>query len=114
MNTNFPCYKLSRYIVQEHAIVDNIRLETSPTEFLVLSYHHLNVTKFESAESRDVITMSFLNRTVHIAGTNLRDLAIAIQDRCVVSINLLADRYASVAGNDARVKSIEIVTSEEE
>jgi len=112
MKTTSACYRLSRTVVDEHIPLDNLRLETSPSGFCVLSYHHLDITKFESAGNQDTITMSFLNRTVRIAGTNLRELAIALQGRAVESIKPLVERYASVSGSDACVKSIEIEDKE--
>jgi hypothetical protein len=78
MNTASPCYKFSRSVVGEHVPLDNLRLELSSTRFYFLSYHHLDMAIFESATDRDTLTISFLNHQVRIAGTNLRELAVAI------------------------------------
>jgi hypothetical protein len=39
--------------------MDNLRLETSPDCFYVLSYHHVELAKFESAQDGETITMFF-------------------------------------------------------
>jgi hypothetical protein len=54
--------------------VDSLRLELNSKCFCLLSYHHLEFAKFESAQNEDVITLLFLNRTVRITGKNLRAL----------------------------------------
>jgi hypothetical protein len=58
---------------------------------------------------KDLITISFLNRTVRIKGKNLRNLGVALQARNVESIKPMAERYSSLAaGEDGWVKTIEI------
>jgi len=57
-----------------------LRLELNPKCFCLLSYHHLEFAKFESAQDEDVITMLFLNRAVRIAGKNLRALGLACRE----------------------------------
>ena len=56
MSNTHPCYKLSRMIVDNHIPLDNLRLETSPTRFCVVPYHHLEFAEFESAQSEEVLT----------------------------------------------------------
>jgi hypothetical protein len=51
---------------------------------------------------------------VRITGKNLRDLGLALQDRCVEFIKPLPERYASLAGNEALVKVIEIEDTKEQ
>ena len=89
--------------------LDNLRLEISPDVFYGLPYHHVELTKFESAQGSDTITMFCLNRTVRIKGKDLRNLGILLQARSVESITPLPERYASLPfGEDGCVKSIEI------
>ena len=68
MNTNSPCYKLGRHVNSDPVPLDNLRLETSTNCFYGLSYHHIELVKFESSQDFDIITISFLNRTVRIKG----------------------------------------------
>ena len=51
----------------------------APNCFYGLSYHHVELVKFESTQDVDIITISFLNRTVRIKGKNLRNLGVALQ-----------------------------------
>ena len=112
MNTPSPCYKFSRSVVGEHVPLDNLRLELSPTRFCFLSYHHLDMAIFESATDRDTLTISFLNHQVRIAGTNLRELAVAIQGRAVEVIKPMPGRYNAGAGSGiGLVESIEVETN---
>jgi len=83
MRDNSPCYKLGRSVGGDPVPMDNLRLEISADRFYVLSYHHVELAKFESAQGADIITISFLNRTVCIKGKNLRNLGIALQARNV-------------------------------
>ena len=110
MNTENPCFKIRRGVNSNPAPVDNLRLEPNPKCFYLLPYHHLELVTFESGDGTDTLTLSFLNRTVQIAGKNLRDLALALQDRAVEFVRILPalDRYSSVAGREAVVKTIQI------
>jgi hypothetical protein len=108
MSNTYPCYKLSRTIVDNHIPLDNLRLETSPTRFCVVPYHHLEFAEFESAQSEEVITLQFLNRSVRIRGRNLRTLGEALQERTVESINPLPERYEPLVSGEVRVTTIEI------
>jgi hypothetical protein len=56
-----------------------------------------------------------LKRTVLITGKNLRDLGLALQDRCVEFIKPMPvfDRYSSLAIKEGSVKSIEIIDNKE-
>ena len=83
MSNTYPCYKLSRRIVDNHIPLDNLRLETSPTRSCVVPYHHLEFATLESTQNEEVITLLFLNRTVRIIGRNLRALGEALQERTV-------------------------------
>jgi hypothetical protein len=109
MNTNSPCYKLGRHVNSDPVPMDSLRLEVSTDCFYGLSYHHIELVKFESAHDVDIITISFLNRTVRIKGKNLRNLGVALQARCVEFIKPMAERYSSLAaGEEGWVKTIEI------
>jgi hypothetical protein len=109
MNDNSPCYKRGRSVGGDPVPMDNLRLEVSTDCFYVLSYHHVELVKFESTQGADIITISFLNRTVRIKGKNLRNLGVALQARNVESIKPMAERYSSLAtGEDGWVKAIEI------
>src|SRR3989442_4441772 len=109
MNTESTCYKISRGINGNPMPQDNLRLETSSTSFCLLSYHHMDFAKFESAREHDTLTISFLNHQVRIGGRNLRELAVAIQGRAVEFIKLVPGRYSAAAGNEAGfVETIEI------
>jgi hypothetical protein len=114
MNTENPCFKIRRGINSNPSPVDNLRLELNPKGFLLLPYHHLELVTFESGDGQDTLTLSFLNRTVQITGKNLRDLALALQDRAVEFVRILPalDRYSSVAGREVVVKTIEIEQKE--
>ena len=113
MSNNYPCYKLSRRIVDNHIPLDNLRLETSPTRFCVVPYHHLEFAEFESAQSEEVLTLQFLNRSVRIRGRNLRTLGEALQERTVESINPLPDRYVPLVSGEVRVTTIDVTDNKE-
>jgi hypothetical protein len=82
---------------------------TESNAFLFSSYHHLDIAIFESARDRDTLTISFLNHGVRIAGTNLRELAVAIQGRAVEVIKPMPGRYNAAAGSGiGLVESIEV------
>ena len=114
MNIENPCFKIRRGVNSNPSPVDNLRLELNPKGFLLLPYHHLELVTFESGDGQDTLTLSFFNRTVLITGKNLRDLALALQDRAVEFVRILPalDRYSSVAGKEAAVKTIEIEQKE--
>lgn len=106
MKNESPCY----YLGGRHsnpAPVENLRLELDSNSFCLLPCHHLELVKFEAGEGLDTLTLSFINRTVLIKGKNMRDLGLALQDRCVEFVRPLhaLDRYASLAGTGASVKS---------
>ncbi|HXT13795.1 MAG TPA: hypothetical protein VN873_19755 [Candidatus Angelobacter sp.] len=106
MSNDSPCYKVRH---DHFNPVEVLRLELSPSCFHLLSYYHMDAAKFESAKDRDSITISFLNREVKIAGRNLRQLALSLQDRDVEFIRLAPTRYSGVAGSEAGfVEAIEI------
>jgi hypothetical protein len=75
----------------------------------------LELVKFEAGEGLDTLTLSFLKRTVLITGKNLRELGLALQDRAVEFVKPMPvfDRYSSVAGKNALVKTIEIQDNQE-
>ena len=54
--------------------------------------------------------------TWKLTGKNLRDVALALQDRAVEFVRILPalDRYSSVAGKEAAVKTIEIEDKKEQ
>jgi hypothetical protein len=93
---------------------DGLRLELTPACFYLLSYHHLDMAKFESDKGSDVLTLSFLRRTVRITGKNLRALAMDIQRRNAESVKPMPDRYGSMADNAVWVKTIEIEDEKEQ
>jgi hypothetical protein len=114
MSDNSPYYKLGRHVNSTPVPMDNLRLEVSPDCFYGLSYHHVELVKFESTPDVDLITIFFLNRTVRIKGKNLRNLGVALQMRGVESIKPMAERYSSLAaGEDGWVKTIEILEQKE-
>ena len=90
------CYELSREVMGNHVPLDNVRLELTPSHFYLLPYHHLEVAEFESANKGDTISLSFVNHKVRIAGRNLRDLAVAFQERAVVSVTPVPERYGTL------------------
>lgn len=115
MNTSSPCYKLGRQVNGDPVPMDNLRLETGTNCFHGLSYHHVELVKFESTQDADIITIFFLNRTVRLKGKNLRNLGVALQMRGVESIKPMAERYSSLAaGEEGWVKSIEIFEQKED
>ena len=110
MITESPCFKIRRGVNSNPAPVDNLRLEMNAKIFYLLPYHHLELVRFETGDTQDTLTLSFLNRVVCITGKNLRDLGLALQDRAVEFVKPVPvfDRYASLARNEASVKAIEI------
>ncbi len=110
MRDDSPCYYIRRGVNSNPAPVDNLRLEVDSNSFYLLPCHHLELVKYESGDGQDTLTLSFLKRRVLITGKNLRDLGLALQDRCVEFVRPLPalDRYASLAGTGASVKSIAI------
>ena len=79
----------------------------------MVPYHHLEFAEFESAQSDEVITLLFLNRTVRIKGRNLRTLGEALQERTVESINLLPERYQPLVSGEVRVTTIDVTDNKE-
>jgi hypothetical protein len=108
MKNEIPCYKIKRGVNSMPSPVESLRLELNPKCFCLLPYHHLELVKFESGEGQDTLALSFLNRTVCITGKNLRELGLALQDHSVEFIKPMPERYSSLAGNDASVKTIGI------
>ena len=110
MKNESPCYKIRTGVNSNPTPVENLRLELDSNSFYLLPCHHLELVKFEAGERLDTLTLSFINRMVLIKGKNLRDLGLALQDRCVEFVRPLPalDRYSSLAGTEASVKSIEI------
>lgn len=109
MSNESPCYQIHRGVNGFAVPLENLRLEINPSCFYLLSYHHMEIAKFESAKDRDLITISFLNREVRIAGRSLRQLALSLQDRAVEYIKPAAARYSGIVGNESGfVESIEI------
>ena len=113
MRTENPCFKRRTGVNSSPVPVDHLRLEVNPKSFLLLPYHHLEMVKFESGDGQDTLTLRFLNRTVSITGKGLRELVLGLQDRCVEFIKPLPERYASLAGDEVSVKTIEIEESKE-
>lgn len=115
MRGETPCYQKRNGVNGSDISMDNLRLELDSNSFYLLSYHHVELVKFESTPDVDIIAISFLNRTVRIKGKNLRNLGVALQTRCVEFIKPMAERYSSLAaGEDGWVKSIEILEQKEE
>lgn len=115
MRNESPCYRIRTGVNSNPAPVDNLRLELDANSFYLLPCHHLELVKFEAGEGQDSITLSFIKRTVLIKGKNLRELALALQDRCVEFIKPMPvfDRYSSLAINEGVVKTIEIADNRE-
>jgi hypothetical protein len=114
MRTENPCFKKHLGVNSSPSAVDSLRLELNPKCFYLLSYHHLDMAKFESDKRRCRSPCSFLNRTVRITGKNLRALGLAIQDRNVEFIKPMPERYSSLASDDVWVKTIEIEDKKEQ
>src|ERR1700722_19822159 len=114
MKTDNLCFKKHLGVNSSPSAVDSLRLELNPKCFCLLSYHHLEFAKFESAQNKDVITMLFLNRIVRITGKNLRALGLALQDRTVEFIKPLPERYSSLTSDDVLVKTIEVEDKKEQ
>jgi hypothetical protein len=114
MKTDNLCFKKHLGVNSNPSPVDSLRLELNPKCFCLLSYHHLEFARFESAQNEDVITMLFLNRTVRITGRNLRALGLALQERTVDFIKPLPERYSSLTSDDVSVKTIEVEDKKEQ
>jgi hypothetical protein len=115
MRNESPCYKIRAGVNSNPAPVDHLRLELDANSFYLLPCHHLELVKFEAGDAQDTLTLSFLKRTVFIKGKNLRELALALQDRCVEFIKPMPvfDRYSSLAIKEGSVKTIEITDNKE-
>ena len=113
MRTESPCFKQRTGVNSSPVPVDHLRLEPTSKSFLLLPYHHLELVKFEAGDGQDTLTLLFLNRTVCITGKSLRELALALQDRSVEFVKPLPERYASLAGTEASVKTIEVEGNKE-
>jgi hypothetical protein len=112
MRTENPCFKTRAGVNGNLSAVDNLRLELNQKSFCLLPYHHLEFVKFESDAGQDTLTLLFLNRAVCVTGKNLRELGLALQDRCVEFIKPLPERYAPLVGDEVSVKAIEIQQDE--
>jgi len=99
-----PCFEHT----SNYGGADSLRLEVSPACFYLLTYHHLDMAKFESDKGGDTLTLSFLNSTVRIIGKNLRRLAIKIQKREIESVKPMPDKYSVLADDEVWIKAIEI------
>jgi hypothetical protein len=110
MKSKSPCYEFSSGINGRPVPLDSLRLEVNPACFFLLSYHHIDFAKFESAKEKDLLTIRFLNCEVKIAGRNLRDLALGLQERAVEFIKPLPARYGVVAEAEGGgvVESLEV------
>ena len=115
MSTENSCFSFKRGVNGSSVPMEHLRLELNPKSFYLLPYHHLELVKFEAGEGLDSLTLSFLKRTVLITGKNLRELGLALQDRAVEFVKPMPvfDRYSSVAGKEALVKTIEIQNNQE-
>ena len=115
MSTENICFNFKRGVNGSSVPMEHLRLELNPKSFYLLPYHHLELVKFEAGEGLDTLTLSFLKRTVLITGKNLRELGLALQDRAVEFVKPMPvfDRYSSVAGKEALVKTIEIQDNQE-
>ncbi|MGH7950403.1 MAG: hypothetical protein ACREFE_00560 [Limisphaerales bacterium] len=113
MRTENPCFKRRTGVNSGPVPVDHLRLELNPKSFLLLPYHHLELVKFEAGDGQDTLTLLFLNRTVCVTGKSLRELALALQDRCVEFVKPLPERYASLVGDEVSVRTIEIEDNKE-
>ena len=116
MRTESPCYKIRTGVNQSPTPVENLRLELNANSFYLLPCHHLELVRFESGDGQDTLTLLFLKRTVRITGKNLRDLGLALQDRCVEFIKPMPvfDRYSSLAISEGAVKSIKMLEQKED
>jgi hypothetical protein len=114
MRNENPCFKWCIGGNGKGTPMDNLRLELNQKCFYLLPYHHLELVTFEAGDGHDTLTLLFLNRTVCITGKNLRDLGLALQDRCVEFVKPLPERYALLAGGDVSVKTIEIQDNKEQ
>jgi hypothetical protein len=104
-----PCFGFKSGVLGKAEPLDNLRLEVSPDQFQVLSYHHLDSFSFESTKDKDTITASFYHHRARIVGRHLRNLAIEIQHRTVEFIKAIPDRYGSVADSEGGVvESVEV------
>jgi hypothetical protein len=115
MSTENICFNIKRGVNGSHVPSDNLRLELNPKGCYLLPYHHLELVKFEAGEGLDTLTLSFFKRTVLIKGKILRDLGLALQDRCIEFVKPMPvfDRYSSLAISEGSVKTIEITDNQE-
>ena len=88
--------------------MEHLRVELNATCFYLFAYHHMDVAKFESADGRDTLTISFLAHSVRLVGANLRELAIALQTRSIESIRPALERYGALVGDGGSIESIEV------
>ena len=108
------CFHLSRQVMGSHVPLDNIRLELTPTRFYLLPYHHLELAEFVSAHDSDTIALSFVNHKVRITGRNLRNLAVAFQQRAVEWVMPVPEKYAEAWERaQGLIQSIEIEKPED-
>jgi hypothetical protein len=113
MRIENPCFNRRVGVNSSPTPLDNLRLELDSKSFLLLPYHHLELVRFEAGDGQDTLTLLFLSRTVRITGKNLRELGLALQDRCVEFVKPQPERYASLAGNEVSVKTIKIEENKE-
>ena len=116
MSTENICFNFKRGVNGSPVPMEHLRLELNPKGFYLLSYHHLELVKFEAGDGLDTLTLSFLKRTVLITGKNLRELGLALQDRAVEFVKPMPvfDRYSSLAISEGAVKAIEITDNKDQ
>jgi hypothetical protein len=105
-----PSYEMSRGVNGNPVPLDNLRLEVSAESFFLMSYHHIDFARFDSAKAGDVLTIRFLTHEVTVTGRKLRDLALGLQERCVEFIKPFPTRYSAALGveDGGLVESIEV------
>lgn len=116
MRNESPCFNIRKGVNSNPTPLDNLRLELDAKNFQLLPYHHMEHVNFEAGEGQDTLTLSFLKRTVRITGKNLRNLGLALQDRCVEFVKPMEvfDRYSSLAIIEGSVKAIEIIDNQDQ
>jgi hypothetical protein len=82
-----------------------LRVEPSGTEAQIFPYHYLIAATLVHADGTDTLRLKFSSDDVEIAGHNLRDLLVAIQEFSVKWLRPVPERYHAVAHAEAGVIS---------
>lgn len=87
-----------------------LRLEPTGGELHIFPFQHLVTASLARTDKGETLRLVLSNHEIEIAGRNLRELLLALQDFAVKWIRTAPERYHTLAAGDATmVLSIRII-----